>query len=219
MCDYCGVKNDIDLMGIHTYTVTRPESERRCPVCKLPLETIDIKSDGTFFIERCSECMGLFFDPGELNALLDKSVDHVYRIDYKRLWKMNQAGTRVKPRPAMYINCPVCNELMNRTNFGARSGVIIDQCTHGIWLDNGELRKLLEWRKAGGQLLHEKLLEEKEEREAKKRKKTKTGSAGLSSDAVFSSTMLSSSRYGNQPEIDLAPLLSTAAKAIWRLFT
>ncbi|MBM4208918.1 MAG: hypothetical protein FJ190_13385 [Gammaproteobacteria bacterium] len=26
---------------------------------------------------------------------------------------------------------------------------------HGIWLDNGELTHLLEWKKAGGQLLQE----------------------------------------------------------------
>ena len=26
---------------------------------------------------------------------------------------------------------------------------------HGIWLDNGELTHLMEWKKAGGQLLHE----------------------------------------------------------------
>jgi Zn-finger nucleic acid-binding protein len=166
--------------------------------------------------------MGLFFDPGELNALLDKSVDNVYRIDYKKLWEMNQMGSAIQSRSSMYIKCPVCGELMNRTNFGARSGVIIDQCTHGIWLDNGELRKLLEWRKAGGQLLHEKLMKEKEEREAKKQEEAKFGSPYVASNAVFTSDMLSTSRYGrygNQGEIDLTPLVASAAKAIWRLFT
>lgn len=46
---------------------------------------------------------------------------------------------------------------MNRINFGYRSGVIVDSCkSHGVWLDNGEITHLMEWRKAGGQLLHEK---------------------------------------------------------------
>jgi Zn-finger nucleic acid-binding protein len=27
---------------------------------------------------------------------------------------------------------------------------------HGVWLDNGEITHLMEWKKAGGQMLHEK---------------------------------------------------------------
>jgi Zn-finger nucleic acid-binding protein len=45
---------------------------------------------------------------------------------------------------------------MNRINFGAQSGVIVDKCKeHGVWLDGGELRQLMEWIKAGGQILHQ----------------------------------------------------------------
>jgi Zn-finger nucleic acid-binding protein len=53
-----------------------------------------------------------------------------------------------------YIKCPVCTKLMNRVNFGTKSGVIVDRCRdHGVWLDGGELRHLFEWMKAGGKLL------------------------------------------------------------------
>lgn len=46
--------------------------------------------------------------------------------------------------------------MMRRMSFAYRSGVIIDQCSqHGIWLDNGEMTHLMEWKKAGGQLLHQ----------------------------------------------------------------
>jgi Zn-finger nucleic acid-binding protein len=50
---------------------------------------------------------------------------------------------------------------MNRINFGSRSGVIADKCRkHGLWLDGGELRQILEWMKAGGMIYHkEKELE------------------------------------------------------------
>ena len=45
---------------------------------------------------------------------------------------------------------------MNRVNFGQRSAVVVDQCLiHGVWLDNSELTHLMEWKKAGGQLLHQ----------------------------------------------------------------
>ncbi len=61
------------------------------------------------------------------------------------------------------MKCPVCSDFMQRKNFGARSGVIADRCNkHGIWLDGGELKRLMEWKKAGGQLLHEKMVREKE---------------------------------------------------------
>ena len=46
---------------------------------------------------------------------------------------------------------------MNRKLHGRRSGVIIDSCRdHGIWLDAGELRQLMEWTRAGGNKLCEK---------------------------------------------------------------
>ncbi len=46
---------------------------------------------------------------------------------------------------------------MSRVNFGYRSGVVIDRCTnHGIWLYSGEITHLMEWKKAGGQLLHDR---------------------------------------------------------------
>ena len=43
---------------------------------------------------------------------------------------------------------------MNRKLHGKRSGVIADYCRdHGLWLDAGELRQLLEWSRAGGEKL------------------------------------------------------------------
>ncbi len=118
--------------------------------------------------------MGLFFDPEELNALLDASVNQVYSINLRKIWEMNQMVGEDKERSAVYIQCPVCRGLMNRVNFGARSGVVIDQCVHGIWLDNGELRRLLEWRKAGGQLYHETVIAERHKQEELIRKKMET---------------------------------------------
>jgi Zn-finger nucleic acid-binding protein len=87
-------------------------------------------------------------------------VTHVHAVDPQRLSEVQ----RVKRRdeyPVTYIDCPVCSRLMNRVNFGSRSVVIADQCReHGMWLDGGELRQILEWTKAGGNLVHrEKELE------------------------------------------------------------
>ena len=100
--------------------------------------------------------MGLFFDHNELEALLELSVSNVFRIDRKRLDTINSELYHRDSTQTHYIKCPVCREFMGRKNFGAKSGVIVDRCrSDGVWLDGGELKRLLEWKKAGGQLLHE----------------------------------------------------------------
>ncbi len=155
VCEYCGSRNDTDLAGVHTYTTHELESGRMCPHCHVALATIDLKIGGKFFIERCEQCLGLFFDPGELEALLEDSVKHVYAVNLEKLANITHAMAG-EDQPVSYIKCPVCSKIMNRVNFGARSGVIVDMCkAHGAWLDSGELRRLLEWKKAGGALLHE----------------------------------------------------------------
>jgi Zn-finger nucleic acid-binding protein len=165
-CQYCGSRNDVDLKGIHYYTTNEPESERICPRCNKPLRTIDLKIGGKFLVERCEQCLGLFFDPGELEALLQATVTNVFAIDNSKLNELN-AARRADDYGITYIKCPVCATMMNRINFGARSGVVVDRCReHGVWLDGGELRQLAEWMKAGGQLLDQQRKEEREKKEA-----------------------------------------------------
>ena len=180
LCAYCGDRNDIDLKGIHYYTTHESDALRICPRCDESLKTIDLKLNGTFLIERCHQCMGLFFDPGELEALLEATVSNVFLIDRSGLDSIN---LRRQPDqyPIAYIKCPVCSQFMHRVNFGTRSGVIIDRCkAHGAWLDGGELRHLMEWMKMGGKLLdqerQEQLRKEEQKRESEQREKlAKTG--------------------------------------------
>jgi len=167
ICEYCHSRNDVDLRGIHEFTVSKPNSQRICPTCDIPLQTINLSGDGKYYIERCDRCMGLFFDPGELEALLDKSVTNVFRIDHKNINKLVKDRANQK-RKVQYVKCPVCTNIMNRANFGKRSGVIIDRCKdHGIWLDGGELKQIMEWRKAGGKLLHDKKTTQEKKTEKK----------------------------------------------------
>jgi Zn-finger nucleic acid-binding protein len=51
----------------------------------------------------------------------------------------------------LYRPCPDCKKLMNRRNYGRRSGVIVDVCSeHGAWFDFGELARILSWIRDGG---------------------------------------------------------------------
>ena len=50
-----------------------------------------------------------------------------------------------------YVPCPSCAKLMNRLNFAHASAVILDICKpHGVWCDRDELRRIVEFIRAGG---------------------------------------------------------------------
>ncbi len=188
VCGYCHTRSDVDLRGIHKYTVEEPESRRTCPRCNISLQSLDLKISGRFLIEKCPECYGLFFDPGELEALLEKSVANVFDINYKQIEDIKNQR-RHDDYPVKYIKCPVCGKLMHRVNFGSRSGVIVDKCKEdGVWLDGGELRRLMEWMKAGGQLLHhQKYMEEEKlklQQEKRKIRDKANQSAALGLDSA-----------------------------------
>ena len=160
-CLYCGIRNDVDLTGKHDYSIYNEASDRICPHCDKPLQTIALDLEEDFFIERCERCFGLFFDPNEIEQLLENSVSNVFDINLKHLVNIN--SDRYHPsQKVKYIKCPVCQNFMSRVNFGHRSGVVVDRCkAHGIWLDNGEITHLMEWKKAGGQLLQAQLIQKK----------------------------------------------------------
>ncbi len=177
LCAYCGNRTDIDLKGIHYNTTHESETLRICPRCNIKLKTLDLKLNGRFLIDRCDECLGIFFDPGELEFLLEATVRNISGIDRAGLEAINEKR-EPNQYPISYIKCPVCTQLMHRVNFGAKSGVIVDRCKeHGIWLDGGELRQLLEWIKLGGQLLEQERQQQKQkeagQREKEEREKLK----------------------------------------------
>ena len=154
-CLYCGARNDVDLKNKHNYSIVDPKSSLLCPHCENSLQTLDLEIEGSFLIHQCLDCYGLFFDPGKFEILLEKAVDPVFNINLEQLDHINQDRFTAE-KEVKYLKCPVCQTLMNRNLFGYRSGVIVDRChRHGIWFDSGELTHLLEWKKAGGQLLQE----------------------------------------------------------------
>jgi len=217
VCEYCGRRNDVDLHGLHKYTVVKPNAERTCPRCEVGLHTINLRNDGKFFIERCDQCMGLFFDVGELEALLEQSVSNVFEINHQRLSAINKElyqsdFSSADEGRTFYVKCPVCGDFMQRKNFGARSGVIADRCQkHGVWLDGGELRRLMEWKKAGGQLFHERMAESK--KDAKMRPRSDSMSQGGEGE-LAGGTRQNERIWGSQED----DLLSSVFKLIEKLF-
>jgi Zn-finger nucleic acid-binding protein len=190
------------------------ESERICPRCGIGLETIDLKIDGKFLIERCEQCLGLFFDPAELEAVMQATVSNVFTVNMSQLDSIN-ATMRANDYGVVYIKCPVCAKLMNRVNFGAKSGVIVDRCKeHGVWLDGGELRRLFEWMKAGGKLLDQEREEQRKKAEAEEqqeRRNAYAASGGYSDSPDFET-------YGGALRSEDPDLFEMVLRAI-RFFT
>lgn len=167
-CEYCGSHLDFDLKGktIHCpvcFATTPANSrfcmrcarpikglveegklleDRLCPRCEVPMRG---QTFGEFSVAQCSQCSGLFV-PHETFEMMQETRD-------RAIFPARPIG-RGELRPdtyVRYVRCPICRNMMNRTNFARISGVIIDTCRgHGIWFDPGELEKIMEFISLGG---------------------------------------------------------------------
>jgi Zn-finger nucleic acid-binding protein len=99
-----------------------------CPRCREPMQALRL---GETAARECGACGGLWLDPSSLQKLSDGREDHADVVHY--------------------VPCPECGQLMNRKNFAQSSGVILDVCAKdGIWLDRGELERVLGFVSGGG---------------------------------------------------------------------
>ncbi len=117
-----------------------------CPRCKKELKVVfqeDVE------IDTCLECNGVWVDLIEEKKILNMKPE-VFTVDeLHRLRKYYQSLGRVEE--IKYVPCPICNKLMQRKNWGAHSGVVVDKCyDHGTWYDVGEIEKIREFIKHGG---------------------------------------------------------------------
>jgi len=92
-CEYCGVRSDVDLHSKYDYSISEHLSERICPSCNIKLNTIELavdkKTKESLNVERCNKCFGIFFDPGELETLIENSVSNVFAINQEQLDNIN----------------------------------------------------------------------------------------------------------------------------------
>ena len=116
-----------------------------CPRCSSPLQALAL---GAVHVRECSACGGLWIDPDALQNLCNAHEEHTAVV--------SALESRVPANPAAqdtvrYIPCPQCAKLMNRVNFAHSSGVIMDVCkSHGVWLDRGELQRVMGFVDHGG---------------------------------------------------------------------
>ncbi|MCH2202790.1 MAG: zf-TFIIB domain-containing protein [Fuerstiella sp.] len=95
-------------------------------------------------IDKCSECGGVWLDHQELERLQD-TREHDYSDEIKQLPNLvDQAYVMALARSKPTVQCPSCDQEMERREYGSCSQVMIDVCPtcRGIWLDNGEISAL-----------------------------------------------------------------------------
>jgi Zn-finger nucleic acid-binding protein len=152
-CPFCGVRPEVDLQQIH-FRDLGEDTMMACPQCETPLGVIEFDSEPKLRIERCKGCHGMFFNPGEIEAMLEARTHPLVWLDEEQLNQIEEDFQG--PRDIFYRKCPTCAERMTHVNFGGRSGVILDRCgQHGYWMEGSRLLRLGEWWRAGGKLLYQ----------------------------------------------------------------
>lgn len=104
-----------------------------CPKCNSAMAKV---SFGSFVVDRCTNCQGLFFDELEKEALRRRKVARVLDLgDAKTGRVYNQIG---------YINCPRCGGEMMRMVDLQQPHIWFEQCKvcGGSFFDAGEFRDL-----------------------------------------------------------------------------
>ena len=150
-CPFCDALQGIDLRGMEVHH-HGPSDDLYCPDCAKLLHVITIEASPMLTIERCPDCLGMFFDHGEVEQLLLEKTHDLPKVDKDRITRI--AEHYGHNHRATYLPCPVCQHSMSHRNFGGNSGVILDRCVdHGLWIQGGELRRLMEWWASGGKKL------------------------------------------------------------------
>jgi Zn-finger nucleic acid-binding protein len=96
---------------------------------------------------ECPKCEGIWADAESLEKICADREEQAAVLGMA-VSLPDESGNLETVR---YIPCPVCNKLMNRVNFANCSHVIVDVCkAHGTWFDKDELRRIVEFIRAGG---------------------------------------------------------------------
>jgi len=122
-------------------------TELSCPRCT---HTLRGRLIGDLLIDECPQCLGVFLDQVAIKRVI---TDRQQARAESLLGALPRAEVTMRPPPGgkMYLKCPSCKTIMNRRQFAAGSGVIVDVCKHhGTFFDFGELPAIIDFVMQGG---------------------------------------------------------------------
>lgn len=151
---YCRLPNDAEFcvecgIKINVRKLTAAETDFKCPRCLVGLH---VRMLDTVRIYECAGCGGMWVPESEFENICTRKE---ILSSVKTSAGIKSGGRRKfelsTKEEVKYIPCPECRALMNRRNYSHISGVIIDTCRdHGVWLDNQELSRIIQFIEKGG---------------------------------------------------------------------
>ena len=148
ICTYCGARNTLLMEKKDIESIIVPPKESFiCPVCSSSLFSLNILRKGTSIIRHCEYCKGVFLSEDNLEKLIAHYIEKKPIIDTKALLLVLKKSQTKEEFTIKYRNCIYCHTTMQRLNYKAISGIIVDKChKHGFWLDGGELKEIFDWK-------------------------------------------------------------------------
>ncbi len=136
-CSHCGARAD------------RKEGAgdivQQCPRCRVDTKPIVV---GKTDLRECPKCEGVWAGAGALQKICADREQQAAVLGIAIAIPVTES---VPLESIRYVPCPVCRKLMNRVNFARCSNVVVDVCkAHGTWFDKDELRRIVEFIRAGG---------------------------------------------------------------------
>jgi Zn-finger nucleic acid-binding protein len=156
-CHHCGTP----LLGDQA---AAGDSGYRCPTCagERPLTSRRLGQANVAFFD-CSACGGLWLEKEVFEALSERARAGHLPEGFGGGAPADAPVATAAAGEVRYRPCVLCGTLMNRRNYGRKSGVIVDVCArHGIWFDLQELDRLLRWIREGGEARAETMQREQE---------------------------------------------------------
>jgi Zn-finger nucleic acid-binding protein len=118
-----------------------------CPRCHEPLNAVVV---GKANLNECARCGGIWADADTLRQICADRQEQESVLGLAN-HHVPDPATAPFEEQIRYLPCPVCKNLMNRVNFAKCSHVVVDVCRqHGTWFDTDELRRIVEFIRAGG---------------------------------------------------------------------
>jgi Zn-finger nucleic acid-binding protein len=109
-----------------------------CPKCNIPLNNIQYEYQD---LDTCKKCGGVWFDKGELLAVVDSMILK-FKVDDQSVKEVFKGSSGIRELQQNNRTCPKCHVGMRTFNYCHDSNVFLDKCSscEGIWADRGELK-------------------------------------------------------------------------------
>src|SRR5262245_14326602 len=136
-CSHCGAAvNRTEVAGAKL---------KSCPRCRTEMQSVVI---GNSPLQECPKCEGVWADITTINQIYTDREKQAAVLGMAVTLKNDGSD---KLEQVRYLPCPECNKFMNRVNFANCSRVVVDVCkAHSTWFDKDELRRIVEFIRAGG---------------------------------------------------------------------